>query len=146
VPKFDTVLDDRVFLLKVFPGTPARILSKIVDMGYHGIVIEGYGEGTIPSEENALSVGISQAISLGCFVVISSQCTFGDADLSVYEVGRSALEVGAMGARDMTSEAALVKLAWVLGHTRDHNEVRKLMRKNIVGEISFSIESSSEEE
>ncbi len=146
VPKFDTKLDDRVFLLKVFPGIPARILSRIVDMGYHGIVIEGYGEGTIPSQENALNAGISQAISMGCFVVISSQCTYGDADLSVYEVGRSALEVGAMGARDMTSEAALVKLAWVLGHTRDHKEIRKMMRTNFVGEISYRIEEASDEE
>ncbi|MDF1538054.1 MAG: asparaginase [Candidatus Thorarchaeota archaeon] len=140
VPRFDTRIDDRVFLLKVFPGIPPGILTKIVDMGYHGIVIEGYGEGSIPSEENALTNGISQAVRMGCFVVVSSQCTYGRTDLSVYEVGRSARDVGAMGAQDMTSEAAVVKLAWVLGHTRNPDDVREMMMRNYVGEVSYKIE------
>ncbi|MHA2424749.1 MAG: asparaginase [Candidatus Thorarchaeota archaeon] len=140
VPRYDTRLDDRVFLLKVFPGIPPKILNRIMDLGYHGIVIEGYGEGSIPSEENALAGGISQAISLGSFVVVSSQCTFGQADLSVYDVGRAALEVGAMGAHDMTSEAAFVKLAWVLGHTRERDDVREMMMTNYVGEVIYTID------
>jgi glutamyl-tRNA(Gln) amidotransferase subunit D len=140
VPRFDTRLDDSVFLLKVFPGIPPKILNRIVDLGYHGMVIEGYGEGSLPSEENALTGGISQAINLGCFVVVSSQCTFGQTDLSVYEVGRAAMEVGAMGAHDMTSEAAFVKLAWVLGHTRDPDQVREMMKRNYVGEVNYRIE------
>ncbi len=143
VPRFDTKLDDRVFLLKVFPGIPPSILNRIADLGYHGIVIEGYGEGTIPSDENALAAGIGQVIARGCFVVISSQCTYGDADLSVYEVGRTALEVGAMGASDMTSEAAFVKLAWVLGHSRNPPTVRKMMNTNYVGEMSYHLDKYS---
>jgi L-asparaginase len=138
VPRFDTRLDDRVFLLKVFPGIPPQILTKIMDMGYHGIVIEGFGSGNIPTDENALTGGILQAIDQGCFVVVSSQCAFGQADLSIYEVGRAAMEVGAMSAFDMTSEAALVKLAWVLGHTRDSERVREMMSISYVGEISYA--------
>jgi glutamyl-tRNA(Gln) amidotransferase subunit D len=140
VPRYDTRLDDRVFLLKVFPGIPPKIIHRIMDLGYHGIVIEGYGEGSIPSEENALTGAISQAISLGSFVVVSSQCTFGQTDLSVYDVGRAAMQVGAMGAHDMTSEAAFVKLAWVLGHTRDPDEVREMMMTNYVGEVIYTFE------
>ena len=143
IPRFDTQLDDRVFLLKVFPGIPPRILNRIAAMGYRGIVIEGYGEGTIPSQENALAGGISQVIANGCIVVISSQCTYGDADLSIYEVGRTALEVGALGAHDMTSEAAFVKLAWILGHSRDPEVVKKMMRTNYVGEVSYRLDESS---
>ncbi|MFW9850147.1 MAG: asparaginase [Candidatus Thorarchaeota archaeon] len=141
VPRYDTRLDDRVFLLKVFPGIPPKILNRIIDLGYHGIVIEGYGEGSLPSQENALTGGISQAIKLGSFVVVSSQCTYGQTDLSVYEVGRAALEVGAMGAHDMTSEAAFVKLAWVLGHTKDSDKVREMMMTNYVGELMYNIKN-----
>ena len=137
VPRFDTRLDDRVFLLKVFPGMPPGILSKIVDMGYHGIVIEGFGAGNIPTEENALTGSIMQAVSRDCFVVVSSQCAFGQADPMTYEVGRVALDVGAMSAYDMTSEAALVKLSWVLGHTRDPDRVREMMLTDYTGELSF---------
>ncbi|MFX0107060.1 MAG: asparaginase [Candidatus Hodarchaeota archaeon] len=136
VPTFDTRLDDRVFLLKAFPGLPPTILLKILDMGYHGIVIEGFGSGNIPTQENSLTGAIKQAVSQGCFVVLSSQCAFGQADLSIYEVGLAAEEVGAMSAYDMTSESALVKLAWVLGHTKEPETVREMMATTYVGEMS----------
>jgi L-asparaginase len=136
-PRFDTRLDSRVFLLKVFPGLPPQTLTKIVEMGYRGIIIEGFGSGNIPTDENALTGGILQAIDQGCFVFVSSQCAFGQADLSIYEVGRAALHVGAMSAYDMTSEAALVKLAWVLGHTTDRDRVQEMMNINHVGEMSY---------
>jgi L-asparaginase type I len=137
VPRFDTRLDDRVFLVKVFPGLPPQALARIVDMGFHGIIIEGFGSGNLPTDENALTGGILQAIDQGCFVVVSSQCAFGQADLSIYEVGRAAMDVGAMSAYDMTSEAALVKLAWVLGHTREPDRVKEMMNINYVGEMSY---------
>ncbi|RLI59109.1 MAG: L-asparaginase 1 [Candidatus Thorarchaeota archaeon] len=137
IPRFDTRLDDRVFLLKVFPGLPPQVLTRIVDLGYRGIVIEGFGSGNIPTDENALTGGILQAIDQGCAVVISSQCAFGQADLSVYEVGRAAMEIGAMSALDMTSEAALVKLAWILGHTHDQDRVREMMGINYVDEMTY---------
>ncbi|TFG32616.1 asparaginase [Candidatus Thorarchaeota archaeon] len=138
LPRFDTRLDDRVFLLKVFPGMPPQVLSRIVDMGYQGIVIEGFGSGNIPTDENALTGGILQAVNQGCFVVISSQCAFGQADLSIYAVGRAAMDVGAMSASDMTSEAAFVKLAWILGHTHELDRVREMMEISYVGEMSFT--------
>ncbi|MFX1367719.1 MAG: asparaginase [Promethearchaeota archaeon] len=136
VPRFDTRIDDRVFLLKVFPGLPPQTLLKIADMGYHGIVIEGFGSGNIPTEENSLTGAIQQVVSQGSFVVISSQCAFGQADLTIYDVGRAAAEVGAISAYDMTSEAALVKLAWILGHTHDRERVASMMAEDMVGELS----------
>jgi glutamyl-tRNA(Gln) amidotransferase subunit D len=137
VPRFDTKLDERVFLLKVFPGMPPQVLSRIVDMGYHGIIIEGYGSGNVPTFENVLTGNILQAVNQGCSIVITSQCAFGQADLSIYEVGRAAMEVGALSAYDMTSEAAFVKLAWILGHTHDQERVKEMMAINYVDEMSY---------
>ena len=48
------------------------------------------------------------------------------------------MDVGAMSAHDMTSEAALVKLAWVLGHTKEPDRVREMMSTSYVGEMSFT--------
>jgi glutamyl-tRNA(Gln) amidotransferase subunit D len=106
-------------------------------MGYQGIVIEGFGSGNIPIEENALTGAILQAVDKKCFIVVSSQCAFGQADLSIYAVGRAAKDVGAMSAYDMTSEAAFVKLAWILGHTKEPDRVREMMSTIYVGEMSF---------
>jgi glutamyl-tRNA(Gln) amidotransferase subunit D len=57
-------------------------------------------------------------------------------------VGRAALDVGALSAHDMTSEAALVKLAWVLGHTTEPEKVRAMMVTDYVGELSYRVESN----
>ncbi len=137
-PVFDTRLCKDVFLLKVFPGMPPDVISRIIDMGYRGLVIEGFGSGNIPTIENALTGPIREALSSGCTVVMTTQCAFGQADLSLYEVGKAAMDVGALSAYDMTSEAALVKLMWVLGHTDDADEVHTMMMKNYVGEITLS--------
>ncbi len=144
VPKFDTRIDERVFLLKVFPGMPPSILSKIVEMGYRGIIVEGFGSGNIPTMENSIVGAIRQAVNQDCHIVISSQCAFGQAEPSVYEVGRAAMEAGAISAYDMTSEAAVVKLSWILGHTHDEGTVRKMMITNLVGEISPSLTSEGD--
>lgn len=138
IPNYDFALDDGVFLLKTFPGMSPNILSRIIESGYNGIVIEGFGSGNIPTKENSLTDAIGEIVEAGYPVVISTQCAFGQADLSLYEVGKAALDVGAMSAHDMTSEAALVKLMWVLGHTNDLNEIEEMMITNYVGEISFS--------
>ncbi len=143
MPIFDTRLDERVFLLKIFPGIPPAIISRIVDMGYHGIVIEGFGSGNIPIEDNSLVNAIRQATEQGCFVVISSQCAFGQADLNEYAVGKAALDAGAISAYDMTAEAAFVKLSWILGHTREGEQVRKMMDTPYVGEFTTHSFSSS---
>ena len=127
-----------MWLLKVFPGLPPEILLRIAELEYHGIVIEGFGSGNLPTQENALIDAIQRVVKKGCSVVISSQCAFGQADLSIYEVSRAAADVGAISASDMTSEAALVKLAWVLGHTSDADEVEEMMAKEYVGEVSHS--------
>ena len=46
--------------------------------------------------------------------------------------------MGIISAGDMTTEASITKLMWVLGHTKDMDEVRKLMQKNLVGELSVT--------
>ena len=139
-PKFDMKMDDMVFLLKVFPGMRPDIIQQIIDLGYHGIVIEGFGSGNIPTKENALTGAIKQALDDGIVVVMSTQCAFGQADLSLYEVGKIAMDLGALSAYDMTSEAAAVKLMWVLGHTKDSDTVIEMMMTNYAGEITFSDE------
>jgi L-asparaginase len=135
-PVFDMRLEPSVFLLKVFPGMSPNVISGIVDMGYQGMVIEGFGSGNIPNQENSLVDEIQKAVEAGCAVVISSQCAFGQAYPSLYEVSRAISEVSAISAYDMTSEAAFVKLAWILGHTKKAEEVQEMMMKNYVGEIS----------
>lgn len=130
-----------VFLLKIFPSISSRIFDKIIEMGYEGIVVEGFGAGNIPTNENTILPGIERAISRDIPVVIGTQCLLGEVDLSLYEVGIRAARVGAMPAFDMTLETTLCKLMYALGQTQDMDEIRNIMGSNICGELTMDSRS-----
>ena len=125
--------DDRVALVKFYPGMDPEIIHFLVDRGYHGIVIEGTGFGHVREE---LLDPIRRAVELGIPVVITSQTIFGRVNLNVYRRGVELLKLGVIPAEDMLPEVAFVKLSWVLAQTRDMNEVRRLMLTPIAGELN----------
>ena len=125
--------DDRVALVKFYPGMTSEIIDFLVDRGYHGIVVEGSGFGHVA---NSIIPSIRRAVESGVPVVITSQTLFGRVDLNVYSTGRRMLQAGVIPAEDMLPETAYVKLSWALHRTRDLKEVRRLMLSNLAGEIN----------
>ncbi len=125
--------DDKVALVKFYPGMSPEILHFLIDKGYHGIVIEGTGFGHVRKE---LLDPIRRAVEMNIPVVIASQTIFGRINLNVYRRGVELLKTGVIPAEDMHPETAFVKLCWVLARTRDLKEVRELMLTPIAFEIS----------
>ncbi|MHA1252967.1 MAG: Glu-tRNA(Gln) amidotransferase subunit GatD, partial [Candidatus Helarchaeota archaeon] len=76
-----------------------------------------------------------KAIDNNIAVVMTVQTLWGFTGLQVYERGRELLNIGIIPGHNLLPETAYVKLCWVLGHTRNLEEVQKLMLKNIAGEI-----------
>ncbi|RLG79308.1 MAG: Glu-tRNA(Gln) amidotransferase GatDE subunit D [Thermoprotei archaeon] len=133
-PVLENKFDDRVAIVKAYPGVDPEIIDLLVDRGYHGIVIEGSGLGHIA---NKVIDSIRRAVEEGVAVVMTSQCLFGRVDLYVYSTGRRLLEAGVIPGSDMLPETAFVKLSWILGSkTRELKEVARLMTTNIAGEIN----------
>ncbi len=133
-PILENKFDEKVAIVKAYPGLQPEIIDTLVDKGFHGIVIEGSGLGHVA---NNLNGSIRRAVEEGIPVVMTSQCLFGRTDLYVYSTGRRLLEAGVIPGSDMLPETAYVKLSWILGSkTRDLGEVRRLMTMNIVGEIN----------
>lgn len=127
--------DDKVALVKVYPGLQEEIIDFLVDKGFHGIVLEGTGLGHAP---NKIIDSIKRAIDNNIPVVMTSQCLFGHVDMFVYSTGRRLLEAGVIPGYDMLPETAYVKLSWILGSiTRDIKEIRELFTRNLVGEINY---------
>jgi len=133
-PLLKNKFDSRVALIKAYPGIQEEIIDFLVDKGFHGVVIEGTGLGHIA---NKAVNSIKRAVESGIPVVMTSQCLFGHVNMNVYSTGRRLLEAGVIPGGDMLPEVAYVKLSWILGSvTRDVNEVKAWITRNLVGELN----------
>lgn len=127
----------RVFLLKLVPGTDPMIFDMLYRMGYKGIVVEGFGIGGMHFERRDLAEAIGHAVEKGMTVVVGSQCLYEGSNLSIYQTGQRILNKGAIQSHDMTCEAAVTKLMWVLGQTGDREEILNYFKKNLAGEVNL---------
>ncbi len=127
-------LETNVAMLPVYPGLDPEVVRHLART-HRGLVLEGYGLGTIPTGPTSLVPAIQEATAAGVSVVVCTQCLVGSTEMELYRVGKAALKAGAIPARDMTPEATLVKLMWVLGQTRDPRTVESLMQKSFAGEL-----------
>lgn len=128
-----------VFLLKLFPGISPDIFERLKDMGIRGVYVEAFGIGGLPFWKRNLTEAIGKAVAGGMIVAVGSQCLYEGSDFSVYEVGRQVLDCGVIETGNMTSEAAVTKLMWALGQYDDSEQVRKVMKQNLLGEIGNTI-------
>ena len=125
-----------VFLLKIIPGTSPKVIDEIIKMdNYRGIVIEAYGIGGVPNTHRDLIEPIKRAINANISVVVITQSRHGTTDLTRYEVGKSALKEGVITVGNMTAEAAVTKLMWLLDQLSDPQEIKQKMQENLYGEI-----------
>ena len=135
-------LDSSVGLLKLIPSTDASLLDYMAGH-YDAVIIESFGVGGLPSYgEDDYYRAIARWTSLGKAVVMTTQVTNEGSNMSVYEVGRSIKqEFGLLEAYDMTLEAAVTKMMWILGQTREHGEIRRLFYKTINRDVLWHQDS-----
>jgi glutamyl-tRNA(Gln) amidotransferase subunit D len=129
----DAKIDQRVGMLYSYPGMNPDILDSMVDRDYHGIVIIGTGLGHVGTD---MFPPLERCQDEEIPVVLVVEPLFGYVHLRVYETGRDMLARGIIEGGNMLPSAAYTKLIWVLGHTRNIEEVKKLMQTNIAGEIT----------
>ncbi len=116
--------------------------------GYKGLVIEGTGLGQAPVgvpnklceiHKRNLSA-IKSLVKDGTIVVMTSQTIFGRVQMHVYSNAIDLVNVGVIPGKDMISETAFIKLAWLLGNYKDEEEIKRLVKTNLRGEINPRIE------
>ena len=128
---------DKVFLLKLYPGIDPAILGMLRKQGYQGVYIEGFGLGGMPFVKHDFASAVREAVEEGMTVLAGSQCPYEGSNLSVYETGLLVLKGGVLQGFDMTAEAAVTKLMWVLGQTGKPEEIRDYFQIELVREVSI---------
>lgn len=124
-PVFSDYLDPNVGLIKLTPGVNNEVLRFAIET-YDGLIIESYGVGGLP-EYSDFYPQIRDAVGRGKAIVMTTQVPNEGSDLEVYRVGNLLKnDLGVPEARDMTSEAALAKLMWILGQTDDRTRRKEL--------------------
>ena len=135
-PIFYDTLCQNVGLLKLIPGTKRELVEFMVER-YDGIVIESFGVGGLPDYPGQeFYPVVRQAVDRGRIVVMTTQVPNEGSDLSVYHVGghlKSTLRL--LEAFDMTTEAAVCKLMWILGQTKEFERVRELFNRPVAWDI-----------
>jgi L-asparaginase len=131
----DTSINPSVALIKVYPGMKPAIFDALIANGIKGIVLEAYGEGNIPIEDNSLLSALEKLYSLEIPVVVTTQCIFGKSEMLYYETGRKAYEIGCIPGFDMISEVAVVKLMTALARTTKFRDIKPYIHNPLAGEI-----------
>jgi L-asparaginase len=125
-----------VGLFAVFPGMHPDLLDAALRHYRGGLVLECYGSGTLPLHGHATVAAIRAATTRGTPVVVITHCDSGAVDLDRYQPGRALRDAGAIGGGDLTREAALAKLAYLVDLGISGSGLRRWMTTNLLGELS----------
>lgn len=132
--RFYDNIDSNVGLVKLTPGMSNNLMRCALDC-YDGLVIESFGVGGLPEYSDYFRQ-IKEATQNGKLIVMTTQVPNEGSDLSVYKVGTVVKDtLKTLEAHDMTSEAALAKLMWVLGQTNDFEKAKALFYQPIHHDI-----------
>lgn len=125
----------RLGVIKVFPGIQFDLFTPIVHDDLQGLILETFGSGNIPNYDEALSNLIEEAAKIGAIVVVCTQCPQGSVRLGTYEAGSALVNAGAVSGYNMTTEAAVAKLQYLLSQDLPREQIRELMETNLRGEL-----------
>ena len=133
----DTVMEENVATIAIYPGMDTIVLEKMFGLEVKGFILRTFGAGNVPESERFVSA-LRDAVCAGKIVVNTTQCLQGSVVMGLYAGSFELQNAGVITGLDLTSEAALTKLMWLLG-TETVNEAALQMQICQRGEQSGSV-------
>ncbi len=131
-PVFYHRLEERILLLTLIPGMGADALEALRDR-YEAVILQSFGVGGLPGgASGSLAQAIEAWLEEGKTILMMTQVPYEGSDMTVYQVGYQVKEkYQLLEGYNMTLEAAATKLMWVLGQTRESEQVRQLFEQPV---------------
>ncbi len=127
-------LDSNVAILKLFPGISRRVVESILQIpDIKGVVLETFGSGNAPTN-NFMLDSLADAIDRGVIILNISQCSGGRVIQGRYKTSKTLEDIGVISGKDMTTEAAVTKMMFLLGKEEDREIVKQLLPQPMCGE------------
>ncbi len=122
-------------VVHLYPGISTEVISNIIEQPVKALIIQSYGVGNAPQDEAFLAL-LKNASDNGIIVVNRTQCSQGRVNMDGYATGNALKEVGVISGFDMTLEATLTKLHYLLSQNLSLESVKQMMQTSLRGELS----------
>jgi L-asparaginase len=128
-------LDNHVAIIKIFPGISEVVLAAILGIpNLKGVILETYGAGNAPTEAWFINL-LKKAISKGLHIINVTQCSAGSVSMGQYETSTAMKEIGIISGKDITTEAGITKLMYLLGQGIASDDFKEIFETSLRGEM-----------